>query len=223
MSNAYPAQIMIDAIMSKNSHKVRAILEKGYPVNHQEGAELIFCCSYIDDANMVKAFIDHGADVNLCPCGRDTPLIAALKRWHSKSSLMLLQAGADPNVPDKEGKFPMYFAASAIKDGMNDVIEEIMFRGARLHDFEKTQKIGVLELAVRSGVKENVQALLNGGYMSAVSNSLKTFDLSLQAARSSRRTQIVEFMTVWKAAYVAKKAVKDFLDSTRNTREAVMP
>jgi len=56
--------------------------------------------------------LDEGPDVNIWAQGT-TPLLAAIKEHHSKTTRLLLEAGADPNLPYKDGTAPLQVAAQA--------------------------------------------------------------------------------------------------------------
>lgn len=61
-------------------------------------------------AEVVKVLLQHKADVNAVTSGRATPLIFAARSGDSDVVHMLLEAGADPNVRDADGKTALDYA-----------------------------------------------------------------------------------------------------------------
>lgn len=60
---------------------------------------------------IAQLLIDHGADVNMAGEGGVTPLMAATEvRFGQRMAIMLLKAGADPNIRDLSGKAAIYYA-----------------------------------------------------------------------------------------------------------------
>ena len=73
-----------------------------------------------NDAELVSLLIEYGADASLAP----TALPAALRHKNPTVASALLNAGADPNLPDAKGQTPL---ASALTSGAFD-LARLMFR-----------------------------------------------------------------------------------------------
>ena len=60
---------------------------------------------------IIKLLVSHKADVNSRSKIEGTPLHCASQEGHLASVVILLQAGADPLLPDRNGSFPIHLAA----------------------------------------------------------------------------------------------------------------
>jgi ankyrin repeat protein len=86
------------------------------------------------DVEAVALLLRHGADCDLWDADHDaTPLLMALFRGQRDAALMLLAAGADPNVRGSEGDIPLSWcveqgdlkmAATLLRAGAAKTIEE---------------------------------------------------------------------------------------------------
>lgn len=98
------AEILITAGAAVNVYGPRRISRSycGTPLCAAVG------CSIPKTAQLL---IDHGADVNMAGEGGVTPLMAAAEvRFGQRMAIMLLKAGADPNIRDLSGKAALYYA-----------------------------------------------------------------------------------------------------------------
>nr|CAB3462537.1 unnamed protein product [Digitaria exilis] len=96
---------------------VRLLLSKGVPVDplNSRGTPLHLATA-MDHDQVVKILLDHGADagadVNFkSPSGRPV-LFQAVDNGITDIVRFLLEAGADPNIDDGEGKIPIMIAAA---------------------------------------------------------------------------------------------------------------
>ena len=129
------------------------------------GTPLHYACGH-GDLPIIRSLIQHGADVNSKKQGHlDTPLIAACREWaHSYVVRPLIQAGADCNAADKEGRTALHHSIDPL---MNKPLVELLVESganttlrdkngttpitqARLLGFEETaqlmeQKVGHAE------------------------------------------------------------------------------
>ena len=80
------------------------------------------------DVEAVALLLRHGADCNLWDGHHSsTPLLIALFRGHRDVALMLLAAGADPNVRGDEGDMPLGLCA---KEGDLKMVATLLRAGA---------------------------------------------------------------------------------------------
>jgi ankyrin repeat protein len=81
------------------------------PVDNRGGTPLYYAASEAS-ADVVRQLCNAGSNVNgLDPRAR--PLIAAARTGENVTVEVLLEKGADPKLPDKDGQLPIYWAAKA--------------------------------------------------------------------------------------------------------------
>lgn len=83
------------------------------------------------NAGAMKILIQYGADVSSAQCGW-TPLhYAASAKEHTIESMqLLLENGADPCMPDSDGKTALHSAAQAEGDNDTQILDMLMEYGA---------------------------------------------------------------------------------------------
>ena len=108
------------------------------------------------DLEMIQILLDYGVDVN-AQCFGSTPLSYALTRRRSNNPgvvRLLLDHGADPNIPTQDGSIPLY---QAIENGEIEVIRALIEYGASV---EVEDDEGVTPLDVAWGGREEIIRLL---------------------------------------------------------------
>mmetsp|Transcript_601 Transcript_601/g.1401 ORF Transcript_601/g.1401 Transcript_601/m.1401 type:complete len:743 (+) Transcript_601:69-2297(+) len=95
---------------------VKQLLQSGANANataeNERGDTVLMMAVASGDVEVVHEVMDAGADVNLGGAGvAGYPLHAAVQKNRLLPLLMLLQAGADPNVVDSKRQTPMHWAA----------------------------------------------------------------------------------------------------------------
>lgn len=80
----------------------------------------------------IKNLIDDGAPLNETDTKGDTALIKAVSKNDSDLVEILLLAGCDPNISDRDGNTPLIRTIEFIKDGKNalEIIYDLLARGA---------------------------------------------------------------------------------------------
>ena len=81
--------------------------------------------------DVVQFYIDHGVDVNAQDMYGMTPLHYAMRAKNADAAIALLNAGADPNIPNKKGLIPLSMIGY-IPDRL-DVLEIMLKKGANVN------------------------------------------------------------------------------------------
>ena len=98
-----------------NDSRVRELLAAGAePDKYKDGDgdTALARAPYKGRGSTVSILIQHGADINRQNKYGWTALYGAADSRHNDVVLMLLQAGADPYLPDNEGRTPIQVAAN---------------------------------------------------------------------------------------------------------------
>ena len=109
---------------------------------------------------VVLSIISHGADVNATNKCNQTSLLSACAKGNIDAIIALVNAGADPNIPDADGDTCLHNAVG--KSCSKYVPQTIISHGA---DVNATNKNNVtsLMLACEKGNKYTINLLLNAG------------------------------------------------------------
>ena len=92
----------------------------------------------------VKFYLDKGVEVNAQAVYGMTPLHYAMRAKNGDAALALLEAGADPNIPNIDNTIPL-----AMIGGMPerlDVLEKMLQCGANVHYKSGNSGLEILEL-----------------------------------------------------------------------------
>ena len=96
--------------------------------------------NYIPE-NTIRYFINHGVSVNAQDCYGMTPLHYAMRSKNAEAAKILLGAGANPNIPDRDLVTPLAYI-----NGMPerlDLLEVMLKNGGDMHFFNGDH--GILE------------------------------------------------------------------------------
>lgn len=108
---------------------------------------------------VVKKFIEVGADVNIGENGGLTPLFLASQKGHFEIVEKLIEAGADVNAVNKDGCTPLYWAS---RNGHLDVVKKLLEAGAEVNICDK-DVCTPLYWALQNGHLEIVEKLIEAG------------------------------------------------------------
>ncbi|MFW4370795.1 MAG: ankyrin repeat domain-containing protein [Spiroplasma sp. hy2] len=114
------------AINNGNINFVKFLLKNGADVNFQGkiGSMLIINAININNLEIVDIIFNYGADVNLQdPLANNTYLHIAARNGQLELVKLLLSRGANPNMQEKKGITPLYFAAQSDK---TEVVQELL-------------------------------------------------------------------------------------------------
>ena len=91
---------------------------------------------------MIRYLVDHGADVNLHTPTNNTPLTSAIKSFNPEVVKLLLEEGANPNLPRSSDYFPP----------LNEVIRSI--NPLTVPPYRLDNMFRILELLFKYGVDD---------------------------------------------------------------------
>lgn len=112
------------------------------------------------DCDQVIADLDAGARIDGFDTLDQTALIAALNHAHTACARVLLERGADVNLPDPAGWTPLIHAVYFGAD--EELINLLLDRGARINA-QNDRGVTALYLAAGTGREEQVRLLLQRG------------------------------------------------------------
>lgn len=93
-----------------------------------------------------RLLVDAGANLNATDKYGRTPLITSFTPHSSKSDiLVLIKAGANPNLQDSTGDFALRLAAD---DGLTDIVEKLLDAGANPNLQRKDGRTALMEAAL---------------------------------------------------------------------------
>jgi len=108
--------------------------------------------------NILSKLLEKGVDVNALTKGQ-TPLCAAGKKGHDYVISLLLDNGADPNVPDNTGTTALH---CAVEYDDTSTAEMLLSAGANVNALDRDD-VSPLHLACARGKTEFVKLLLSRG------------------------------------------------------------
>ncbi|MGR3806836.1 ankyrin repeat domain-containing protein [Pasteurella testudinis] len=82
--------------------------------------------------SIVQFYIDHGVEVNAQDMYGMTPLHYAMRSKNAEGAIALLNAGADPNIPNRDNLRPLSMIGY-IHDRL-DVLELMLKKGGNVHN-----------------------------------------------------------------------------------------
>jgi ankyrin repeat protein len=100
------------AISKNNIELLKILLDAGTKIHFGYGSSLLVQAVKKADIEIIQLLLDVGCRLNeIDPMG-DTPLISACLSGRDLIVDFLLQVGADPNLPRRDGMFPLFAAFS---------------------------------------------------------------------------------------------------------------
>ena len=143
-------------------HLISNLAHKPELVNaySEDGFQPLGLAAYFGKSEAVKYLIKAGAEANSPSKNslRVTPLQSAVAGGHLEITRLLLEAGASPNVRERDGYTPLHAAA---QNGDVEIVRSLIFGGANVEAIsEKNEK--PLDMALKSGHDEVVNLLKAG-------------------------------------------------------------
>lgn len=121
--------------------------------------------------------------------GTETPLMLAVKRGHYFAITTLLDAGADPNIPNEQEYTPLHVAAAR---NYTDIALALVERGAKVN-LKTKQGFTALLYACGNGNARLVEGLLDEGASLNAADYIHG-DVCIMHAITSRNTALVSWL-----------------------------
>ncbi len=192
-----PESPVADAAMRGDDDAVRELIAAGAEVNAAQGDGMtgLHWAASNRDPRLAKILLDAGADVGAgTRIGNYTPLHVAAQEGAAYVVALLLEAGADPELPIEVGgrARPLHFAAAS---GTEAAVAALLAVGADVNATEDAWGQTPLIFAASKGRTEAVRALLDAGADPAV--HARVMDVTARAVydrieRAERNKRIQE-------------------------------
>lgn len=140
---------LVSAVMSGDAERCRVLLRRGADpqarVNSSpRSATVLHIAAEGDDAAVVRALLDAGAEVDATATGKSTPLAAAAERRAMRALLALVEGGASCRpARDRLGRTPLHNAR------FPEVVDLLLSRDTDA-GLEATDKLGYTPLLVQA-------------------------------------------------------------------------
>lgn len=136
----------------------------------------LFTASISNDAQSIKQLLSQSHDINaIHPYSGNTALIESINRHHKEAFDTLLQYGADPNIPNKYGNYPInclvMYSSTLDYVFVNHALVELIKRGAHVNGKDAPSAAGFFLCSSRykailyeAGNLENYPKLPKGSF-----------------------------------------------------------
>jgi ankyrin repeat protein len=153
---------LVDAVKSKNTDAVRALLKQRVDVNvpQGDGATALHWAVHFDDLTTADLLIRAGARVNAANDTGVTPLFLACTNRNAAMVETLLTAGANPNAALLNGETVLM---SCARTGEPGAVKALLARGADVNAKESSHDQTALMWAAAQKHPEVVDALVKHG------------------------------------------------------------
>jgi ankyrin repeat protein len=138
-------------------------VDRWRPKDFYSDPEMLALIDAVDQGNLteIDRLIADGANVNAIGKDGMTPLLWARCKKNKASFLRLLEKGADPNIPIKDGSSVMSMTAASPQDIY--WLETVLQHGGNPNLVHRSSRSTPLFDAVSSRKKENLQLIIKAG------------------------------------------------------------
>jgi ankyrin repeat protein len=156
---------LIEAVYEGNGRRVARLLDRGVSPNTrtEDGSTVLYLAAVHGDAWSVGALLVAGANPNKVSAAdsEGTPLCAAASWGHGDVVDALLEARADPNLPERDGFTPLLWAAAggwercatSILDAGGDPTRPDDHGRTPLHRAAERGSLGLVRLLLERGAR----------------------------------------------------------------------
>ena len=154
-----PAEARLVADRPEDVTKVLDVLiEAGARVDQRDdsdGNTALLTAVDIEDIDIVKRLVSHGADVNIKNKATENALMLAAQSGNTDIADVLLQAGARLEDTNRDGWTPLFYA---VAQNLSEFVQFMIFNGA--NTLHKTQDGTPLTLGVKVYAEEVARLLI---------------------------------------------------------------
>ncbi|MDP1525471.1 MAG: DUF3426 domain-containing protein [Rhodocyclaceae bacterium] len=140
----YSQARFLQAVGEANTEIVKLFLDAGMDANAREdklpGCPAVVPAIRADSADTLKTLVERGADINAKCADGNSPLIYAARSGKLWGTEILLNAGANPNVPDSNGLTALNHSQFL---QLSDVSALLQSRGAKLGKLRNAQLLTI--------------------------------------------------------------------------------
>ncbi len=222
---------LILATVKCYTHAVRALLERMTPpmvnITNSEGVPALLHATANGDVDTVNALIQGGADVNYTldlsrvsntPSNTSiypTALMIALYQAYPHCATLLLQAGADPNIEDRNGTTALHIAAQI--GTKPEVMRSLLKKGAHVNKKDKHGRTALYYLVMGGecmSTDDNIEAIEKaGGKLNELcegSNNLLQLALiaGIKASEQAKKDNTAGDYSKWPSMSLVKTLIK---------------
>lgn len=141
--------------------RVRELVDDGYDVNKPDNDLILHWAAINNRKEIIKYLLEKGADVTAR--GGDlnsTPLHWCVRQGHLASTVLLVQAGADPTIQDAEGCACLHLASQF---GHTAVLAYLIAKNVYLDSFDGTGMTSLMWASWKVMTLDPVRLLLTLG------------------------------------------------------------
>ena len=182
------------ALCKRHLHIANLLYRHGAIVNVRSDDDFtpLFAASYHGDVDTMRWLLNHGADANGL-CSGFLPLIDAAAIMNLDAVQVLLEYKADINLPNKEGKTPLYWilAHCSGEGKLVDMVRRLLGHGADPNICNNDHRTPLHE-ASSHGLLEAARLLLSHG--AKVDEKDKKGRTPLQAAASNGHDEMTKLL-----------------------------
>ncbi len=126
------------------------------------------------DTALLKALLQHGANVHTPYYNRLAPLFWACSQKNPEAVRLLLEYGADANVRDNHGMTPLHWAVTTddVTADTKALVDVLLTHGAQINTFDSGHSTPLMSAALTNQNPDLVRLLLAHGAQVNVSNDL---------------------------------------------------
>ena len=154
---------LVLACLNRRQEAIPILLEAGSNPNIADkyGRASLFAALYTGcRKKIIQAIIDHGADVNATSKDKHTAIMCACWKRRTNAINVLLKAGSDTNIADKNGMTCLMHAIRG--DCCKEVLQAIVDNGIEVNATNKTIKTALM-LACTKRYVDAIHVLLKAG------------------------------------------------------------
>ena len=175
-NNSYETALAV-ACLKGNEGAISVLLDVGANPNIADAGRATCLHKAVDTGcsnEVLQSILDHGADINATNTYNRSALMIACQKGKVDAIIVLLNAGANPNIVDANGYMCLH--AAVLRVCIKGVIQAIIGHGAHLNATNGRKETALL-LACWKGNEDAISVLLDAGADPNIANAVGTICL----------------------------------------------